>query len=82
MSVTHHLKLKNAGYQSNNNVPNIYEIVSVDMGFKKGDQLTLSTFTQEYLNTKPIYFSIVDISKRKQKKGQVLLKIKKIEGHS
>ncbi|MGG3102111.1 hypothetical protein ABEP12_02290 [Bacillus velezensis] len=82
MSVTHHLKLKNAGYQSINNVPNFLEIVSVDMGFKKGDQLTISTFNQEYLNTKPIYFQIVDISKRKQKKGQVLLKIKKIEGDS
>lgn len=82
MSVTHHLKLKNAGYQSNYIVPNILELVSVDMGFKTGDQLTLSTFKQGYLNTKPIYFSIVDISKRKQKKGQVLLKIKKIEGDS
>ncbi|MGR0121693.1 hypothetical protein [Bacillus halotolerans] len=82
MSVTHHLKLKNEGQQSKNNVPNFLEIETVDMGFKKGDQITLSTFNQEYLNTKPIYFSIVDISKRKQKKGQVLLKIKKIEGHS
>lgn len=82
MSITHHLKLKNEGKQSKYNIPNFLEVTTVDMGFKKGDQITLSTFNQEYLNNKPIYFSIVDISKRKQKNGQVLLKIKKIEGDS